>query len=102
MLSRFELGRVYAGETFRFSLPEKQFRACDFGGFGIWCRFANLLFTGITLNFDDIFVSYASHTPHCVLYSVCCILCVVFCVLYSVCCILYVVFCVHSFIVNGI
>ena len=53
---QFEVGRAYTGELLRFNLPMRQYRACDFYGFGIWCRYASQLFTNITWN-SDIFVS---------------------------------------------
>ena len=53
---QFELNRRYTDETLRFTLPVK-YRACDFEGFGIWCRYANQLFTNITWDNDAIFVS---------------------------------------------
>lgn len=35
------------GETLRFDVPEGH-RTCDYGAFGIWCRYASQLFTAVT------------------------------------------------------
>ena len=55
---QFDLGVEYNDVAFyRFTLPRYQFRACDFGSFSIWCRYANAHFTTLAWNYTDVFVS---------------------------------------------
>ncbi|XP_064398584.1 uncharacterized protein LOC135345151 [Halichondria panicea] len=44
---QFEVGRRYLGETLIFQVPDGH-RTCDYGAFGIWCRYASQLFTAVT------------------------------------------------------
>ena len=48
--------RAYNNETLSIILPDK-YRACDFEGFGLWCRYDNVLFTSITWMNAEVFVS---------------------------------------------
>ncbi len=55
-MGQFELGRSYLGERLRFNVPEGH-RTCDYGAFGIWCRYASQLFTAVT-SLERYFVSF--------------------------------------------
>ena len=66
---QFEVGVRYTNEILRFTLPENVFVGCDFEGFGIWCRYASLLFSNITWNTDDVYVSVSKLLLRVCLYA---------------------------------